>query len=53
MNLTPKYGTPRENNYNPCWYLIYGNVVTISSVSAEKCLKSHMRKLRLKGVDNK
>lgn len=40
-----KQESPRENNYKPCWTAKTGNIITISSVSEEKAVELHKKKL--------
>lgn len=40
------HGTPRESNYQPCWYCRTGNITTISYISREHAEKLHKRKIQ-------
>lgn len=44
--MTVSFGKCRELNGKEGWICRTGNFVTVSTVSREKCVKSHLRKLR-------
>lgn len=40
------YGTPRENNYQICWYCLTGNIITTSGISRKHAEKLHTKKIK-------
>ena len=40
------YGAPRESNYQPCWYCLTGNIVTVSEISRKHAEKLHTKKIK-------
>lgn len=49
MQLKIKWEKTRRGYY--AWQCLYGNIITQSSISAEKCFQNTLAKLKSKGID--
>lgn len=50
MRLKVKWSKGAFRTYY-CWVCVYGNIVTESKISPERCFYAHLKKLRKLGVD--